>query len=443
MTVHQWSAQTQLGSTVGALLSRRLAFAPRPLPGRVKLRNAEDQARVRRNGVAGRLRVQRGRSNDGRCQPGADAQTTKYAENFRHAAWAAGFQRIHRAFAQDLPEHLTREVVPQVANRSEAIPVFNGVTIESGTRWRPQYRNCFLRAASFEPLFVWLIPPPPDQSRMRNWRHVSPYFLCGLLLGLPAVGGAQQSLAPMAPAGQTVTPAFEGWYKNADGTYSISFGYLNRNTSEQIDIPAGENNSISPGAPNQGQPTHFDPRRHYGVFAVVVPADFGLDKRVIWTIKFRDKTYAIPGNLKPDWEIDAIQGEASADNTPPKLRFVATGPAGMGPRGITSSEVLKVSVGAPLALTVFVEDDAKAEPAARAANPVDITWFKHQGTGAVTFAPRTVRLPAVGGTANTTATFSQAGEYLLRIRANDSAVAGAGHAQCCWTNSFVRVTVTP
>ena len=73
MTVHQWSAQTQLGSTVGALLSRRLAFAPRPLPGRVKLRDAEDETRVRRNRVAGSLRVQRGRSNDSRCQPGADA----------------------------------------------------------------------------------------------------------------------------------------------------------------------------------------------------------------------------------------------------------------------------------------------------------------------------------------------------------------------------------
>lgn len=276
---------------------------------------------------------------------------------------------------------------------------------------------------------------------MIRWRHVSQFFLCSIACVLPATGRAQTSLSPLSPAGQTVTPAFEGWYKNADGTFSLSFGYLNRNTTEQIDIPVGENNSISPGAPNQGQPTHFDPRRHYGVFAVVVPADFG-EKKVTWTINFRGKTYAIPGSLKADWEIDAIQGEASADNTPPKLRFVAGGKAGVGPLGIVS-ETMKVAVGAPLALTVFVEDDAKAEPAARAASPVDITWFKHQGVGDVTFAPKTVRLPAVGGTAKTSATFSQAGEYLLRIRANDSAVGSAGHAQCCWSNSFIRVTVTP
>ncbi|MEP6832606.1 MAG: hypothetical protein ABJB74_04390 [Gemmatimonas sp.] len=277
---------------------------------------------------------------------------------------------------------------------------------------------------------------------MPNWRHVSQYFLCSIALALPAVGNAQQSLAPLGPSGQTVTPAFEGWYKNADGTFSISFGYFNRNTAELVDIPAGENNSISPGVANQGQPTHFDPRRHYGVFAVVVPADFGVDKKITWTIKFRDKIYAIPGSLRPEWQIDAIEGEASADNTPPKLRFVAGGKPGVGPLGIMS-EPMKVAVGMPLALTIFVEDDAKAEPAARAASPVDIAWFKHQGVGDVTFAPKSTRLPAVGGTAKTTATFAQAGEYLLRIRANDSAVATAGHAQCCWSNAFIRVTVTP
>lgn len=276
---------------------------------------------------------------------------------------------------------------------------------------------------------------------MLSWRSARKIFLCAIGIALPSLGHAQQSLSAISPSGQTVTPAFEGWYKNPDGTYSLSFGYLNRNSAEQIELPAGENNFVSPGAPNQGQPTHFDPRRHYGVFAVVVPADFG-EKKVTWTIKFRDKVFAIPGSLKPDWEIDAIQGEASADNTPPKLRFVANGRAGMGPLGIVS-ETMKATVGAPLALTVFVEDDAKAEPAARAPSPVDITWFKHQGMGDVTFAPKTVRLPAVGGTAKTSATFTQPGEYLLRVRANDGAVGSAGHAQCCWSNSYIRVTVTP
>lgn len=277
--------------------------------------------------------------------------------------------------------------------------------------------------------------------RMLSWRSARKWLLSCIVVAFPAAIQAQQSLSPISPSGQTITPAFEGWYKNADGTYSISFGYLNRNSVEQIELPAGENNFISPGAPNQGQPTHFDPRRHYGVFAVVVPADFG-EKKVTWTVKFRGQTYAIPGSLKPDWEIDAIQGEASADNTPPKLRFAAGGAFGVGPLGMTTGP-LKVAVGAPLELTVFVEDDAKAEPVARAPSPVDITWFKHQGAGVVKFAPPTVRLAATGGTAKTSATFSEPGEYLIRIRANDGSVASAGHSQCCWSNSFVKVTVTP
>ena len=276
---------------------------------------------------------------------------------------------------------------------------------------------------------------------MLSWRHVRNVVLCGIGYVLPSVGHAQQSLAPISPSGQTITPAFEGWYRNADGTYSLSFGYLNRNSAEQVEVPTGENNYLSPGAPNQGQPTHFEPRRHYGVFAVVVPADFG-EKKMTWTLKFRGQSYAIPGSLKPEWEIDAIQGEASADDTPPKLRFAVGGPFGVGPLGMTTGP-LKVAVGAPLDLTVFVEDDARAEPVARAASPVDISWFKHQGEGTVKFSPSTVRLAATGGTAKTSATFSQAGEYLIRIRANDGSVASAGHAQCCWSNSFVRVTVTP
>ena len=253
---------------------------------------------------------------------------------------------------------------------------------------------------------------------------------------------AQLPLSPIAPAGQTVTPAFEGWYKNHDGTFSISFGYLNRNAVEEPDIPVGDNNFISPGAQNQGQPTHFAPRRHWGVFAVVVPADFGLTKKVVWNLKFRGQSYAIPGSLSEQWQIDAIEGEASADDTPPSVSFTEGGPAGVGPLGITSS-VMTTTVGKALGIRIFVKDDGKAEPIARSAAPVDVTWFKHQGPGDVTFTTKTSKLTPTGGVASTTALFSMAGDYLLRVRANDSPVGSAGHAQCCWSNAFVRVSVTP
>src|SRR5688572_4485672 len=108
-----------------------------------------------------------------------------------------------------------------------------------------------------------------------------------LLAGLPLRGAAQDiPLAPTRESGQTVTPVFEGWYRNPDGTYSLSFGYFNRNSREVIEIPIGANNNFKPGVANRGQPTTFAPRRHWGVFAVVVPATFGTQK-LTWNLVVR------------------------------------------------------------------------------------------------------------------------------------------------------------
>ena len=52
-------------------------------------------------------------------------------------------------------------------------------------------------------------------------------------------------------SGQNVSPAFEGWEENPDGTFSMLFGYMNRNWEEEIDVPVGPDNSFSPGASDQ------------------------------------------------------------------------------------------------------------------------------------------------------------------------------------------------
>jgi hypothetical protein len=250
-------------------------------------------------------------------------------------------------------------------------------------------------------------------------------------------------LTPVRDAGLSVTPAFEGWYRNPDGTLSLSFGYLNRNRRELVDIPVGPNNFISPGSANQGQPTFFAPRRHWGVFVVVVPANFG-NRSVVWTLIHRGDTVAIPGHLKPGWQIDALEGEAGSGNTPPQLRFEG-GRGGAGPGGVTSSP-LTASVGTPLAVTVWASDDGNARTSVasggRGNATVSLMWFKHQGPGTVVFAPEAPAVERATGKATTTATFSAPGRYVLRVRANDaSGVAGAGHAQCCWTNGYVVVEV--
>lgn len=303
----------------------------------------------------------------------------------------------------------------------------------------------FDRGVRFRPRFT-VSRIPAWGGSMRSL-HALSFLAVALAVSATASArsmGAQLPLGPLKASGQTVTPAFEGWYKNPDGTFSISFGYYNRNSEEALDVPIGPDNFVEPGNRNQGQPTHFEPRRHWGVFAVKVPADFG-DKKVVWTVRLRGQTWAIPGRLHPNWQIDALEGEAGSGNTPPALKFDPAGPEGAGPGGITVGP-MTASVGKPMSLNVWAKDDGKAVNGiardGRAGAPVTLTWFKHQGPGTVAFAPVAPRVGLTDGLATTAVTFSEPGEYVLRVRANDaSGIAGAGHAQCCWSNGFVKVTV--
>ena len=53
--------------------------------------------------------------------------------------------------------------------------------------------------------------------------------------------------------------------------------------------------------------------------------------------------------------------------------------------------------------------------------------------------------PSVGkdGKVTANATFSQPGEYVIRVEGNDSSGVGGGGFQCCWTTVFFKVTVKP
>src|SRR5262245_53559281 len=83
-----------------------------------------------------------------------------------------------------------------------------------------------------------------------------------LSVGVLAVSTPGQQLTGVRHySGENVAPVYEGWEKNADGTFSLVFGYLNRNYEEEPEIPVGANNNFSPGTADRGQPTHFYTRR--------------------------------------------------------------------------------------------------------------------------------------------------------------------------------------
>jgi len=259
---------------------------------------------------------------------------------------------------------------------------------------------------------------------------------------------------PAHDSGQSVTGAFEGWFKNPDATFSLLFGYFNRNQKQELDIPVGVDNRFDAGGPDlgfqdQGQPTHFLAGRQWGVFTVIVPADFGT-KKLIWSITANHLTTTIPAKVDPLWEISPFREEGMG-NTPPMVRLAEGGPSVQGPRRF--SVAMTAKVGSPLTLTAWVADDAKLGLGQRppAAPAVSLTWSKFRGPGDVTFASARPRVEAdaraAGGAAfsgkgSTIATFSEPGEYELLVVANDWSGEGGRGFQCCWTPAHVKVSVS-
>ena len=294
---------------------------------------------------------------------------------------------------------------------------------------------------------------------MRTWRSAKGIckqrmrLLASSLIVAALACGQSLPIEPAREAGNSVTGAFEGWFKNPDGTFSLLLGYYNRNQKQAIDLPIGPANRIEPGGPDRGQPTHFLPGRAWGLFTVKVPADFG-DGKITWTLVANGKTTVIPASLNVNYEISPFI-EASVGNTPPSISFDEGGASAQGPQGISTATTAKVGV--PLALNVWVADDAKftsssgARPSTMGA-PVTLKWIPYRAPGAVKFSndrPPAVKMERPGssaafnGKATTNVTFSAPGDYILNVTANDYSGEGGAGFQCCWSTGKVKVSVQP
>ncbi|MSR22795.1 MAG: hypothetical protein EXR92_04515 [Gemmatimonadetes bacterium] len=287
-------------------------------------------------------------------------------------------------------------------------------------------------------------------------------------------------LAPIRPQGNFVAPYFDGFLPNDDGSWTLSFGFMNRNDEELIEIPLGPNNFLEPPQFDGSQPTTFPVVRYEGfggprergAFAVVVPADFQGD--VWWHLTspngFSTKVpgrLIQPGALIPGaYELSV--GPQGGGSMRPSVRFSPDGPMGIGPLGIFHPETFRTSVGRPITVTAWVEDRGERE-----LRSVNMTLWKHQGPvgGEILFESlvpqsvggpgqgpgqepggggpegRSIQIPREGEKAHLaqfTASFSQPGDYVIRVRIDNF---GGGDSSpgnmCCWTNGYVRVTVTP
>lgn len=251
---------------------------------------------------------------------------------------------------------------------------------------------------------------------------------------------AQMPIAPQHQSGLSVTPAYDGWFRNADGTYSLLIGYFNRNRAQTLDIPIGPNNHIDPDGPDYGQPTHFDLQHGWGVFTIKVPADFGT-KKLTWTLVSGGETNSIPFSLHLNYAVEPFKDQATG-NTPPAVKFKKEGPALTGPP-IGHAAAFAATVGQPLTFTYWIADPPYVDPTGRRKPaPPTTSLFKHRGPGEITFAEQKPKA-AEDGMVSATARFSAPGDYVIRVQVNDTSGDGGGGFQCCWTNAHVKVTVTP
>jgi hypothetical protein len=148
----------------------------------------------------------------------------------------------------------------------------------------------------------------------------------------------------------------------------------------------------------------------------------------------------VPLHIDPLWIVAPFK-DIALGNTPPSVRFSATGATLQGPpRGFAATYTATVST--PLTLTVWTADDGIRPPEARRpARLVSVAWSKFRGPGDVTFSGVAPAIDEKTGMSTTTASFAAPGEYVLRVQVNDATGEGGGGFQCCWTNAHVKVTV--
>lgn len=273
--------------------------------------------------------------------------------------------------------------------------------------------------------------------------------------------------------GQVVEPAYEGWWENDDGTFSFSFGYMNENWEQELDVQIGAENFFSPGFQDRGQPTHFLPRRNRFTFEVVVPSDWG-DRELVWTLTSHGVTRSAYATMVIDYTIDNMviaseTGSLGAGTSSPESR--ANRPPVVAVQGDT---IRTIQVGEPLKIVTHVADDGLPKPRRRTierneedtmerlfrrprrstvgkVNGLFLSWNVYRGEGSVTFDPPQIkpwedtrttanspwgwmwRPPQVpeDGLYEVEVTFDEPGTYMLWGRADDG---GLYHDQYLMVN---------
>lgn len=227
------------------------------------------------------------------------------------------------------------------------------------------------------------------------------------LLGAVVLGG--WVVASGTQANQPIYPVYDGFLKNPDGSYTLSFAYFSHNAGT-VSIPPGPDNSFGPAPADRMQPTVFKPGHWRFQCVMVVGPEF--DGKLRWTLTYAGTaTGTSERMLQSNWNL--VEGAAALAkidyakapkgvclNRPPAVRIL-----GLTPR---RGEVPTMAVAVNEELNLFGSAHDEGLPRGQA---LKAEWTVVTGPGRVVFAP-----PA---SARTKATFSAPGLYELELSATD------------------------
>ncbi|MGH9220660.1 MAG: hypothetical protein ACRD1W_15235 [Vicinamibacterales bacterium] len=234
---------------------------------------------------------------------------------------------------------------------------------------------------------------------MKRWLTLV-FVLCApLVTGL----GAQQN--------QPIYPAYDGFLKNPDGSYTIAFAYFSHNASD-VSIAPGANNSFAPTPGDRMQPTTFKPGHWRFQCVMVVGPEF--DGKMKWTLTHAGVTTGTSERmLQSNWNL--VEGAPALSkidyakvpkgeclNRPPAVRVLGVTARPNGP-----PPTLTTALNEELNLFGSAHDEGLPR-----GKGLQVKWKLLKGAGTVNFT--------IPGSARTKATFSAPGLYELELTASDS-----------------------
>jgi hypothetical protein len=213
-----------------------------------------------------------------------------------------------------------------------------------------------------------------------------------------------------AQQNQPVYPAYDGFIKNPDGSYTLSFAYFSHN-ADVVTIPPGAGNAFAPVPADRMQPTTFKPGHWRFQCVMVVGPEF--DGKMRWTLTYAGTTTGTSERmLQSNWSL--VEGAAELAkidyakvpkgvclNRPPQVRVLGITPR----RGQVPT--LAATVGEEFHLFGSAHDEGLPR-----GKEFVVGWKMLSGPGTVSFSnPNAAR---------TKATFTAPGLYELELTATDS-----------------------